>query len=188
MGDTLVLDLETQKSFDEVGGRDRIHLLRVSVVGVYSYAQDQFQSYTEWETPGLRRILEEASLVVGFNLKRFDYLVLEPYLRKKLGHLPTLDIMEDDQRHLGHRLSLDTLVQATLGEGKTGHGLDAIRYFREGELEKLKSYCLSDVRLTRDLFEYGKKNGRMLYRKNNQEYSIPVNWKGRVPEPSQRSS
>lgn len=184
MGDTLVLDLETQKSFDEVGGRANLKLLRVSVVGVYSYARDQFRTYTEWETPALRGVLEDAALVVGFNLKRFDYPVLEPYMKKSLGHLPTLDIMEDVQRHLGHRLSLDSLVQATLGEGKTGHGLDAIRFFREGDMEKLKSYCLADVRLTRDLFEYGKQNGCMLYRKNNQQYSIPVNWKGLVPASS----
>ena len=176
MGDTIVLDLETQKSFDEVGGRDHLHLLRVSVVGIYSYDQDLFRTFTEWETPSLRGILEDAGLIVGFNIKRFDYPVLEPYLKRDLRKLPTLDIMEEVERHLGHRLSLDTLVKATLGEGKTGHGLDAIRYFREGDMEKLKSYCLADVRLTRDLYEYGKRHGQMKYQKNSNYYSIPVNW------------
>jgi DEAD/DEAH box helicase domain-containing protein len=176
MSDMIVLDLETQKTFDEVGGRDNLHLLRVSVVGIYSYNKDIFRTFTEWETPSLRGILEEASLVVGFNIKRFDYPVLEPYLKRSLKNLPTLDIMEEVERFLGHRLSLDTLVKATLGEGKTGHGLDAIRYFREGELEKLKSYCLADVRLTRDLYEYGKQHGHMKYQKNSDTYTIPVNW------------
>ncbi len=184
MGDVIVLDLETQKSFDEVGGRENLHLLRVSVVGIYSYNQDLFRTFTEWETPSLRGILEEASLIVGFNIKRFDYPVIEPYLKRSLRDFPTLDIMEDVERFLGHRLSLDTLVKATLGEGKTGHGLDAIRYFREGEIEKLKSYCLADVRLTRDLYEYGKRHGHMKYQKNNEYRSIPVAW-GK-PAPVQR--
>ncbi len=176
MGDVIVLDLETQKSFDEVGGRDNLHLLRVSVVGIYSYNQDLFRTFTEWETLSLRGILEDAGLIVGFNIKRFDYPVLEPYLKRSLKNLPTLDIMEEVERFLGHRLSLDTLVKATLGEGKTGHGLDAIRYFREGEIEKLKSYCLADVRLTRDLYEYGKRHGEMKYEKNGEYRSIPVSW------------
>lgn len=176
MGDVIVLDLETQKTFDEVGGRENLHLLRVSLVGIYSYDQDLFRTFTEWETPSLRGILEDAALVVGFNIKRFDYPVLEPYLKRSLKNVPTLDIMEDVERFLGHRLSLDTLVKATLGEGKTGHGLDAIRFFRDGDLEKLKSYCLADVRLTRDLFEYGKRHGLLRYQKNGDYYSIPVNW------------
>lgn len=181
MADTIVLDLETQKTFDEVGGRSHLHLMRVSLVGTYFYKEDRFRTFTEWEAPALRGILEEAGLVVGFNIKRFDYPVLKPYLKKSLAHIPTLDIMEDVQRQLGHRLSLDTLVKATLGEGKTGHGLDAIRFFREGRLEELKRYCLSDVRLTRDLFEYGKRNGHIRYQKNGQSLSIPVNWKDLGP-------
>ncbi|HEY5648606.1 MAG TPA: ribonuclease H-like domain-containing protein, partial [Nitrospiria bacterium] len=181
VADTLVLDLETQKTFDDVGGRNRLYLMRVSLVGIFSYDKNAFRTYTEWEAPSLRGVLEEAGLVVGFNIKRFDYPVLEPYVKKSLRDIPTLDMMEDVQRHLGHRLSLDSLVKETLGEGKTGHGLDAIRFFREGRLEELKSYCLADVRLTRDLFEYGKQNGHIKYQKNGQSLSIPVNWKDRVP-------
>ena len=184
MGDTLVLDLETQKSFDDVGGRGNLHLLRVSVVGLYSYQQDRFRTFTEWDTPSMRGLLEDASLIIGFNIKRFDYPVLEPYMKKSLKDLPTLDIMEEVQRALGHRLSLDSLVKATLGEGKTGHGLDAIRYFREGDLEKLNSYCLADVRLTRDLYEYGKRHGKILYEKGGALRDIPVTWGKPAPVPS----
>ncbi len=179
MGDVIVLDLETQKTFDEVGGRSNLHLLRVSVVGLYSYAKDAFSTYTEWETPGLRSLLEQAELVVGFNIKRFDFLVLEPYLKKSLRHLPTLDIMEEVERHLGHRLSLETIARATLAAGKSGSGLDAIKYFRAGEMDKLKSYCLDDVRLTRDLYEYGKRHGVIKYDRGGSIYNIPVNWTAR---------
>ena len=176
MADTIVLDLETQKTFDEVGGRANLHLLRVSVAGIYSYDQDQFKIFTEWETPTLGNLLLKAGLVVGFNIKRFDFPVPEPYLKRSLKHFPALDILEEVEKHLGHRLSLDHLVQATLGESKTGSGLDAIRYLRSGEIEKLKSYCLADVRLTRDLYEYGKRHGFLRYQRNQEYYSLPVKW------------
>jgi DEAD/DEAH box helicase domain-containing protein len=176
MTDIIVLDLETQKSFDEVGGRSNLRLLRVSVAGIYSYKQDAFRTFTEWETPDLGNILFQADRVVGFNLKRFDYPVLEPYLKRPLNHLPTLDILEEVERRLGHRLSLDHLAKATLGQGKTGSGLDAIQQFRNGEIEKLKSYCLADVRLTRDLYEFGKTHGFLKYERNQETFSIPVSW------------
>ena len=97
-------------------------------------------------------MLKDAGLVIGFNTKYFDYAVIQPYLKEVIiKSLPSCDLMEDVTNVLGHRLSLDSIAQATLGTQKSGHGLDAIRYFREGNMEKLKSYCLDDVRITRDI-------------------------------------
>lgn len=177
MGDILVLDLETQKAFEEVNGRNTRDLL-VSVVGVYSYKKDAFVCYEEKELSGLLPILESADLIVGFNTKKFDYIVLEPYFNKTLDHLRSLDILEEVQKTLGHRLSLDTIAKATLNQGKSGDGLDAIKYFRNGEMERLKKYCLDDVRITRDLYEYGKKNGKLFYtdRSGKGILSFPVRW------------
>lgn len=176
MADTIVLDLETQKSFDEVGGRSNLRLLRVSVAGIYSYEEDDYRIFTEWETPELGDLLRRAERVIGFNIKRFDLPVLEPYLKRRLNGLPVLDILEHVEQRLGHRLSLDHLLQATLGQAKTGSGLDAISQFRNGEMDRLKSYCLSDVRLTKDLYEFGRKNGFLRYRKNDDYSKIPVSW------------
>ena len=172
----IVLDLETQKTFDEVGGRN-MHLLRISVVGIYSYAKDGFQIFTESTIFNLLPILESASRVVGFNIRKFDYQVLKPYFKKNLNMLPTLDIMEDIQHSLGHRLSLQSLVNATLGEGKIASGLDAVRFFREGKMEELIEYCKADVRLTRDLYEYGRAHEYLLYRTHWGLEHIPVRWK-----------
>lgn len=186
-GDIIVLDLETQKSFEEVGGRDHLGRLLVSIVGIYSYEKDQFVTYSEQELVHLFPVLEEARLIIGFNIKRFDYKVLEPYRHRGLAHLPTLDILEEAVKVLGHRLRLESLAQATLGRGKAGTGLDAIRYFRQGELEKLKTYCLEDVRVTRDLYEYGKLHKKLLYydRPGEKVLSLPVQWKD--PRPVQDS-
>lgn len=179
MKDHIVLDLETQYEFSEVGGRDYPHLLKVSLVGVYSYAQDAFLAFEEKDIPELEALLKNTALLVGFNTKYFDYAVLQPYLKEvNLKTLPACDLMEEVTNVLGHRLSLDSIAQATLGAQKSGHGLDAIRYFREGNMEALKKYCLDDVRLTRDVFEYGKQHGKVMYtsKYNPEKLSVPVGW------------
>jgi DEAD/DEAH box helicase domain-containing protein len=182
-GDIIVLDLETQKSFEEVGGRDHLDRLLVSVVGTYSYERDQFLTYTEPELLHLFPVLEAARLIIGFNIKRFDYKVLQPYHHRALEQLPTLDILEEVVKTLGHRLRLETLAQATLGRGKVGTGLDALRYFQQGEFEKLKAYCLEDVRVTRDLYEHGKRHKKLLYydRPGEKVLTLPVQWEDPLP-------
>jgi DEAD/DEAH box helicase domain-containing protein len=175
-GDRLVIDVETQHSFDEVGGRERLDALKVSVLGLYSYSTDRFQIYLESQLPELLPLLDRARLIIGFNIRRFDYPVLAPYLPVALDRLPTLDLMEEVTKTLGHRVSLDSLASATLGTGKTGDGLQAIRLFRAGEIQKLSDYCLADVRLTRDLYEYGAQHGELYYLKAGQRQRCPVSW------------
>ena len=173
------MDLETQHEFSEVGGREYPHLLKVSLVGCYSYREDKFFAFEEKEISQLEALLKNIDLLIGFNIKYFDFAVLQPYLKEvDLKALPTRDIMEDVANVLGHRLSLDAIAQATLGAQKIAHGLDAIRYFREGNMEALKKYCLDDVRLTRDIFEYGKAHGKLLYHSkyHPETLSVPVNW------------
>lgn len=176
-GDRLVFDLETQYSFEDVGGRDRLDALKVSVLGLYSYATDQFRIYREEELKTLEPLFSRASLIIGFNIRRFDYPVLAPYLPLAFDRLPTLDLMEEVTNALGHRVSLDSLAEATLGSKKSGHGLDAIRFFREGDFQRLSEYCLTDVRLTRDLYEFGAQNGELFYlQKSGQRQRCPVKW------------
>jgi DEAD/DEAH box helicase domain-containing protein len=63
-------------------------------------------------------------------------------------------------------VSLNDLAKATLGTQKSGHGFLAIEYFRKGEMEKLKSYCLDDVKITKELYEYGKREGKIYFTDN----------------------
>lgn len=171
----LVLDLETKKSFDEVKGRS-LELLEVSVVGIYSYKKDEFKTFLEKDIKLLLPYLEEAELVIGFNTKAFDYPVLQPYLDFDLKTLKSLDIFEEVRNRLGFRLSLNNIAQATLGIGKIGSGLDALKYFRQGEIDKLKTYCQQDVFVTRELYEYGRKHGNLLYRRGLRLETIPASW------------
>jgi len=162
MRNELVLDLETKKSFDEVGGRSNYHLLEVSLVGTYDYQKGDFSCFNEDEITVLINRLKAVDRVVGFNIKSFDWRVLQPYTDYNLSEVKTIDIMDDAVCALGQRVSLNNLAGATLGYKKSGHGLEAIKFFREGRMDELKRYCLDDVRITRDLYEFGLKDGYIL--------------------------
>ncbi|MBW2206867.1 MAG: ribonuclease H-like domain-containing protein, partial [Deltaproteobacteria bacterium] len=100
--------------------------------------------------------------MVGFNVKRFDYSVLDAYTNSDLEELTTFDILEDIYQRLGFRLGLDHLTRETLNQGKSADGLQALEWFKQGEMEKLTDYCRQDVAVMRDLFQYGLKNGHLI--------------------------
>ena len=154
----VVFDLETQRSFAEVGGRSQFHRLGVSVGVAYRYDQDEFLVVTEDTVDELVSLLVEADLVVGYNILGFDYEVLRAYTDKDLKQLPTFDLMYDLEERLGFRPKLDSVASATLGGGKSADGLQALEWWRTGEIDKIIEYCREDVRVTRDLYDFGKRN------------------------------
>ena len=174
----LVLDLETQKSFKEVG-KANLEKLKISVAGVYDYLTGQYICHEEKEVMKFEKRLREADLVIGFNIRRFDMPVLAPYLFSSVETIPVLDLLDDVEKARGHRASLDSLAGPTLKQHKSGNGADALILFKEGRLDELKRYCLEDVRLTKEIFEYGCREGKVLFTSNwdYKTYEIPVQWK-----------
>jgi len=172
------LDLETQKSAQEVGGWQNTHLMRISVAVLFDTLEKKFLCFGENEIDALLSHLEKADLVVGFNIKRFDYGVLAAYTGKKLLDLATFDILEDIHRRVGFRLSLDHLGAETLNRRKSGNGLQALEWFKQGEMDKLTDYCRMDVELTRDLFHYGIDNGHLVYRtkQDSRRVMLRLDW------------
>jgi DEAD/DEAH box helicase domain-containing protein len=175
---TLVFDLETQHLFEEVGGRDPGRL-RVSCAVTWSSLRGTYTVYWEKDVPALIAELKAADRVVGFNVKGFDYLVLKPYApNERLAFLPTLDLMEDLYHRLGFRLSLDSLARATLGEPKSASGIEAVRWFRAGEFDRLAEYCQKDVEVTRRIYESGCKQGIVeYYTRLGSKQKVKVDWK-----------
>ena len=178
MRNDYVIDLETKYSFDEVGGRENFAALGVSYIGLYSYAQDKFFGFRENELEKLNPILEKADRIIGFNVLHFDLPVLTPHVTVDLWRIPVIDIFDDVTQVLGFRAGLGALSKATLGNDKLGHGLDSLKWYREGNWEQLEKYCLQDVRLTRDLYEHGKKHGHLLFDSfgEGKRIAIPVKW------------
>ncbi len=176
----LILDVETKKTFEEVGGYFP-EKLGVSFVGAClrqtGNKQGELLSFFEDDLPQLFPLIERADVVIGFNIDGFDMPSLSAYYPADIRKIPTLDLMARIKDSVGHRISLDAVAQETLGSGKIGDGLDAIRYYHNGNLEALKKYCLEDVKITRDIYDYGLKNGLVLFRnKWNRLIKAPVNF------------
>ncbi|MCB2147996.1 MAG: DEAD/DEAH box helicase [Deltaproteobacteria bacterium] len=172
-----VLDIETQLSALEVGGWHHAARMRVSCVVLYDSRSDKYYEFVEGQVPMLLDHLRQLDLVVGFNIKRFDYRVLSAYSEMDFRQIPTLDILEKVKDQLGYRLSLDHLARVTLDAGKTADGLDALRWWREGKMAKILEYCRSDVAITRDLYRFGRENRYLLFQnKAGQTVRLPVNW------------
>jgi len=170
-------DLETQRSLDEVGGRTSVRKLGMSAAVTYNTATNSFHRYTEKRVRALVDELRSAELIVGFNVLEFDYEVLRGYGEFPFERLPTLDLMEHLARRLGFRVSLDSVATATLRLGKTGDGLQAIRWYRQGQLDKVLSYCQQDVDITRRVHEYGRQFKMIYYwDKQYQRQMAAVNW------------
>jgi len=174
-----VFDLETQRSAADVGGWHRAHHMKISCAVVYDSKEDRYTDFMENQIPEFIERLQGFDLVIGFNVKRFDYQVLKGYTDFNFKKLNTLDILEDVKNCLGFRLSLAHLAENTLGYTKTANGLKALQWWQEGRILEIIQYCRQDVRITRDLFRYGRQNGHLLFKnRSNQTVRIPVNWPG----------
>ena len=177
--DIVVFDLETQNLFEDVGGRSNIAALKVSCAVTWSSMRNDFRVYWEKDVPALITELKSAGRVIGFNVKGFDYEVLRPYApSERLQFLPTLDIMGDLFHTLSFRVSLDAVARATLGDSKSASGIQAVEWWRAGELEKLSEYCKVDVDVTRRIYEFGCQNGFVQYfTRLGSKQRVKVNWK-----------
>lgn len=226
MNNEIVLDIETQNTFDEVGSRDcrklRLSLLvayfyptsheaagtnpRTSANGIprvapqersgvdasrdFAQTEDElrktggYRVYFEKDLPALWPRLQFADRVIGYNLNGFDYNVLNNYAPFDLFTLTTLDMMDAVYKKLGFRVKLDDLAHGSLGIGKSGNGLDAVRFWKNQELQKLAEYCKQDVKVTKEVYEYGIKNNFVSLhdRFSGAKKQIPVNFSPKIIE------
>lgn len=158
--DTLVFDIETQNFFTDPGvGWDNFEALKISAVGVYSYLQDRYFCFAEGELENLTDIFHNCGRIVGFSINRYDVPILNIHFQRtgasalNIWEKERVDLLEEIEAATGNRISLSRLAEANLGIKKEHHGSEAIGLWKEGKIEELKSYCLNDVRLTKDLYD-----------------------------------
>ena len=178
--DIVYFDLETQNLFEDVGGRDNIDKLKLAVGITYSTERQDYAVYLEEDAEALISELTSADVVVGFNIKAFDYVVLSPYAKKDVSLWKTrsVDMMEHIHRALGFRVSLDSLVSATLKEKKLADGVQSVQWFRAGQIDRIIDYCKKDVEVTKKLYEYGAQNGLVYFNDRRRgRRMVRVNWK-----------
>ena len=159
----IVFDIETQNSFAE--GDNDMKKFKISVVSIYRYETDKFESFTEGELSRLWPILEKADRLIGYNSEHFDLPILMNYYLGDLTKIPHLDMLKVIKESLGIRLKLDDVAKATLDDvAKSADGMQAIRWYKEGKIDEIKKYCEQDVNVTKMVYEFGRDNRQLFYK------------------------
>ena len=159
----ITFDLETKNFFQDVGSNDPSDL-DISVVCVHDSETDKYSSFLETDFNKLWPILEQADMLITWNGDHFDIPLLDKYYPGDLTKIKSLDLMREVQKVLGRRLKLDSVGETTLGVNKSGDGVQAVEWWRQGEIDKLVRYCTDDVRLTKELYDYAMANGKLKFK------------------------
>jgi ATP-dependent helicase YprA (DUF1998 family) len=176
---TLLFDVETLRSAAEVGGFGNCHRMGVAVAVACFLEEGRFVSFGERRVHELAAALHRATLVIGYNIKRFDYGVLAGYTGEDYCRtLPTLDLLEEVHHRLGFRLGMGRLAMATLGSTKSADGLQSLEWVRQGRIDLVEEYCRHDVEILRDLYLHGRREGCVVYHdpRRDVRLRVAVDW------------
>jgi len=159
----IVLDIETQNTFREVGKSDPA-ALDISLLVIYDYDTDQYTSYLQEDLPKLWKVLEQTDMIIGYNSDHFDIPLLNKYYAGDLTTIKSLDLLAKIHKAIGKRVRLDDIASATLGLNKSASGLEAIEWWKNGEIEKIRKYCEQDVRVTKEVYDHALKKGTLKFK------------------------
>lgn len=159
----IVFDIETRNVFADVGKNDPA-LLDIALVAIHDSETNEYTSYLEEDLGKLWPIIERADMLIGFNSDHFDIPLLDKYYPGDLTKIKSLDILKEIQKSYGRRMKLDQLAEGTLGKKKSGHGLDAIMWWKQGEIEKIRTYCIDDVKITKEIYDFARANNHLIFK------------------------
>ena len=195
----LYFDLETKYSADEVGGWGNIEDMGMTTGVIWDTSDEKFHVYIEHQIQEMVDHFFHADQIVGFNHVGFDYRVVagvhftdtheRSCLHTELAGLNNFDMLLELKKILGHRLKLDSIARPTLGKGKSADGIQALKWYKEGKLDKIIEYCKVDVEVTRDVHLYALENGKLHYDSRNGIKTVSVDWNSqpKPQEPQQMS-
>ncbi len=159
----VTFDIETANAFPSLARND-LSRMEISIVGIHDSETGEYTSYAKEEFPKLWPILERADMLIGFNSDTFDIPILNRYYPGDLTKIKSLDLLVEVQKALGRRVRLQSLAEATLNKGKGGNGLQAVEWWAAGEYDRVRKYCIEDVRITRELYDYARAHGSLKYK------------------------
>lgn len=169
----IIFDLETQNTFQDVGSNNSVDL-DISVGTFYDSETETYTTVTVDELQNVWPILEKADALVGYNSNHFDIPLLNKYYPGDLTQIKSIDLLEEIRKSLGRRLRLDSVAEATVGAKKSGHGLQAVRWWREGKIAEIKKYCEQDVKITKKVFDYAVAHGHVKFKDGSRKREIPL--------------
>lgn len=169
----VVFDIETQNTFEDIG-KNEPALLDISVASVYDSETDNYTTVDHTELERLWPIFEHADAIVGYNSNHFDIPILDKYYPGSLFSIRSIDLLESIKNSFGKRVRLDSVAEATLGTKKSGNGLQAIAWWKQGDIDRIKKYCQKDVEITKRLFEYARDNGKVRIKEGLRKRDIDI--------------
>ncbi|MEK7514311.1 MAG: ribonuclease H-like domain-containing protein [Patescibacteria group bacterium] len=173
----IVLDIETKNIFSDVGTNNPADL-SISLLAIYDSETEKYSSFLENELSLLWPILEKADLIIGYNSDYFDIPLLNKYYSGDLTKIRSVDILKEIKKSAGKRVRLDQVAQGTLGTKKSGSGLDALKWWKAGEIEKVREYCIHDVKITKEVYEYALSNGKLFYKEGPATVEVKLDTNG----------
>lgn len=169
----IVFDIETQNSPDDFGKWDPT-LLDISVVAIHDSETNEYTAFEVEEISKLWTILERSDMIIGFNSEHFDIPLLNKYYPGDLTKLKSLDILKEIRKAYGRRMKLDQLAEGTLGKKKSGHGLEALQWWKDGDKQRVKDYCIDDVRITKELYDYARAENKLFFKEGRSVHEIKL--------------
>lgn len=159
----ITFDIETTNTFADVGSSNPADL-EIAVVAIHDSHTNEYSYFLKEDFSKLWSILEQADMLIGYNSDHFDIPLLNKYFPGELTHIKSLDLLKEIHASLGRRLKLDSVAGATLGENKSANGLQSIRWWQDGEIQKVCDYCVQDVKVTKGIYDYALKHGKLKYK------------------------
>lgn len=158
----VTFDIETTGNMG--GGAWKPTDLELTICCIHDSETDSYDSFLKEDLPRLWQILEHTDMLVGYNSDHFDIPVLNKYYPGDLTKIRSLDLLKEISNSLGRRVRLDSVAEGTLGTKKSGSGLQAIQWWKEGNIKKLREYCLKDVEITKKVYDYALANGSLKFK------------------------
>jgi|SRR3989344_8322832 len=174
----VVFDIETKNFFNDVGKNDPA-LLDIALVAIHDSETNSYSSYLEEDLAKLWSILERADILIGFNSDHFDIPLLNKYYPGDLTKIKSIDILQEIKNVYGRRMRLDQLAEGTLSKNKSGGGADAMDWWKLGDIERVRAYCIDDVKLTKELYDYALSNNKLIFKEGGKLNEIKLdtqNW------------
>lgn len=154
------LDLESQKTIAQAGGDwSKIHLMKLAVAVAWCEAAGELRVFTERDIKELAALLRSASLVIGYNLLRFDIPIIKGYRGVNLKGVRCRDLLVDIVEQTEERHSLASLLKTNFGVEAKASGLECIDWWRKGLVAKVVEACANDALHIRRLHLSGAKEG-----------------------------
>ncbi len=169
----ITFDIETANAFPTLSRND-LSRMELAIVAIHDSETDEYSSYSKEELPKLWPIIETADVLIGYNSNSFDIPLLNNYYPGDLTKVRSLDLLVEVQNALGRRLRLQSLAEGTLKVGKSGDGLQSVRWWQEGLYDKVREYCIQDVRITRRLYDYALEHGALKYKDLKDSKTIKI--------------